>query len=29
LIATNGLLHEWMVDGIAAVVPRDGDYAKP
>jgi myo-inositol-1(or 4)-monophosphatase len=29
LIATNGLLHEWMVDGIAAVFPRDGDYAKP
>ena len=29
LIATNGLLHEWMVDGIASVFPRDGDYAKP
>lgn len=29
LIATNGLLHEWMGDGIAAVFPRDGDYSKP
>lgn len=29
LIATNGLLHEWMCDGIAAVFPRDGNYSRP
>ena len=29
VIVTNGLLHEWMCDGIAAVFPRDGDYSRP
>lgn len=29
VIATNGLLHDWMVEGIASVFPRDGDYSKP
>ncbi len=28
VIATNGLLHEWMADGIAKIFPRDGDYTK-
>jgi myo-inositol-1(or 4)-monophosphatase len=28
VVATNGLLHEWMCDGIAAVFPRDGDYSR-
>jgi myo-inositol-1(or 4)-monophosphatase len=28
VIATNGLLHEWMAEGIAAVFPRDGDYSR-
>jgi len=28
VIATNGLLHEWMADGIAGIFPRDGDYSK-
>jgi len=28
VIATNGLLHDWMCEGIAAVFPRDGDYSK-
>jgi myo-inositol-1(or 4)-monophosphatase len=27
VIASNGLLHEWMAEGIAAVFPRDGDYS--
>lgn len=29
IIVTNGLLHDWMCEGIAAVFPRDGNYAKP
>ncbi|HXV13130.1 MAG TPA: inositol monophosphatase family protein, partial [Candidatus Krumholzibacteria bacterium] len=29
VIATNGLLHEWMCEGIAGIFPRDGNYAKP
>jgi myo-inositol-1(or 4)-monophosphatase len=29
LIATNGLLHEWMCEGIASVFPRDGNYSRP
>lgn len=29
VIVTNGLLHEWMCEGIAAIFPRDGNYAKP
>jgi myo-inositol-1(or 4)-monophosphatase len=28
IIVTNGLLHEWMLEGIAAVFPRDLDYSK-
>jgi myo-inositol-1(or 4)-monophosphatase len=28
VIATNGLLHDWMCEGIAAVFPRDGDYSR-
>jgi myo-inositol-1(or 4)-monophosphatase len=28
IIATNGLLHEWMADGIARIFPRDADYSK-
>ena len=28
VIVTNGLLHDWMLEGIASVFPRDGDYAK-
>jgi myo-inositol-1(or 4)-monophosphatase len=28
IIVTNGLLHDWMLEGIAAVFPRDGDYSK-
>lgn len=28
VVATNGLLHDWMCDGIAAVFPRDGNYAR-
>ena len=29
VIVTNGLLHEWMCDGIAGIFPRDGNYSKP
>ncbi len=29
VIVTNGLLHEWMCDGIAAIFPRDGNYSRP
>jgi myo-inositol-1(or 4)-monophosphatase len=29
VIATNGVLHEWMCDGVAAVFPRDGNYSRP
>ncbi|HEU4928642.1 MAG TPA: inositol monophosphatase family protein [Candidatus Krumholzibacteria bacterium] len=29
VIATNGLLHDWMLEGIAAVFPRDGNYSRP
>jgi myo-inositol-1(or 4)-monophosphatase len=28
VIASNGLLHDWMADGIAGIFPRDGDYSK-
>ncbi len=28
LIASNGLLHDWMMEGIAAIFPRDGDYSR-
>jgi myo-inositol-1(or 4)-monophosphatase len=28
VIASNGLLHPWMCEGIAAVFPRDGDYSR-
>jgi hypothetical protein len=28
IIVTNGLLHDWMLEGIASVFPRDGDYSK-
>jgi myo-inositol-1(or 4)-monophosphatase len=28
VIVTNGLLHDWMLQGIAEVFPRDGDYSK-
>jgi myo-inositol-1(or 4)-monophosphatase len=27
VIVTNGLLHDWMLEGIAAVFPREGDYS--
>lgn len=27
VIVTNGLLHDWMLEGIAAVFPPDGDYS--
>ncbi|MCI0451851.1 MAG: inositol monophosphatase [Candidatus Latescibacteria bacterium] len=29
VIATNGLLHDWMCEGIAGIFPRDGNYSKP
>ncbi len=29
VIATNQLLHDWMLEGIAAVFPRDGNYSRP
>ena len=28
VIATNGVLHDWMHEGIAGIFPRDGDYSK-
>ncbi|HEX6791832.1 MAG TPA: inositol monophosphatase family protein [Candidatus Krumholzibacteria bacterium] len=28
VIVTNGLLHEWMLEGIASIFPRDLDYSK-
>lgn len=28
VIATNGLLHDWMCEGVAAAFPRDGDYSR-
>ena len=28
VIASNGVLHDWMCDGIAGIFPRDGDYSK-
>jgi myo-inositol-1(or 4)-monophosphatase len=28
IIVTNGLLHDWMLEGIGSVFPRDGDYSK-
>jgi myo-inositol-1(or 4)-monophosphatase len=28
VIATNGVLHDWMREGIAGIFPRDGDYSK-
>ena len=29
VIATNQLLHDWMLEGIAGVFPRDGNYSRP
>ncbi len=29
VIVSNGLLHEWMCEGIAGIFPRDGNYSKP
>jgi myo-inositol-1(or 4)-monophosphatase len=28
VIVTNGLIHDWMLEGIASIFPRDGDYSK-
>jgi len=28
LVATNGLLHDWMVEGVTATFPRDFDYSR-
>jgi myo-inositol-1(or 4)-monophosphatase len=28
IIVTNGLIHDWMLEGIASIFPRDGDYSK-
>ncbi|HET6462393.1 MAG TPA: inositol monophosphatase family protein [Candidatus Krumholzibacteria bacterium] len=28
IVVTNGLIHDWMLDGVASVFPRDGDYSK-
>ena len=28
VIASNGLLHPWMQDGIGSIFPQDGDYSK-
>jgi len=28
IIVTNGLVHDWMLEGVASVFPRDGDYSK-
>jgi myo-inositol-1(or 4)-monophosphatase len=28
VVASNGLLHDWMLDGIGKIFPRDGDYTK-
>jgi myo-inositol-1(or 4)-monophosphatase len=28
IIVTNGLIHDWMLDGVGQVFPRDGDYSK-
>ncbi|HET6348195.1 MAG TPA: inositol monophosphatase family protein [Candidatus Krumholzibacteria bacterium] len=28
VIVSNGLLHDWMAEGIGSIFPRDGDYAK-
>ncbi len=28
IIVTNGLLHDWMAEGIAATFPRNGNYSK-
>lgn len=29
VIATNRVLHDWMLEGVGAVFPRDGDYSRP
>jgi myo-inositol-1(or 4)-monophosphatase len=29
VIATNGLLHDWMCEGVGRIFPRDGNYARP
>jgi myo-inositol-1(or 4)-monophosphatase len=28
VIVTNGLLHDWMLEGIGSVFPNDGDYSR-
>lgn len=28
VVVSNGLLHDWMLEGIASIFPRDGDYSK-
>ncbi len=28
VVVTNGLIHDWMLAGVAGVFPRDGDYSK-
>lgn len=28
IIVTNGLIHDWMLEGISTVFPVDGDYSK-
>jgi myo-inositol-1(or 4)-monophosphatase len=28
IVVTNRLIHDWMLGGVAAVFPRDGDYSK-
>jgi myo-inositol-1(or 4)-monophosphatase len=28
IIVTNGLVHDWMLDGVRSVFPSDGDYSK-
>ncbi len=29
VIATNGVLHDWMLEGVSAVFPRDDNYSRP
>jgi len=28
IIVSNGLLHDWMLEGVGSVFPRDADYSK-
>ncbi|HKW15197.1 MAG TPA: inositol monophosphatase family protein [Candidatus Krumholzibacteria bacterium] len=28
IIVTNGLIHDWMLQGVGSIFPRDGDYSK-